>query len=177
MPFTPYHFGPSALLALPFKKYIDIPTFILANVAVDFEPLAVIVFGLDYPLHGFFHTFLIGSIVGIFWGLLAYFIKPIFKWPMKFLLLPYPPTITKTILSGILGVWFHVFLDSFLYRDICPFWPIAFNPFLRVLRPSSLYLICEISLLAALIIFPARAISLYRKQKSKTTADQTTQTE
>ncbi|GAH08444.1 unnamed protein product, partial [marine sediment metagenome] len=31
-------------IALPLRKYIDIPVFILANVAVDLEPLAVILF-------------------------------------------------------------------------------------------------------------------------------------
>ncbi len=39
MPFTPFHFGPSAVIALPLNRYIDIPTFLLANIAVDIEPI------------------------------------------------------------------------------------------------------------------------------------------
>ena len=168
MPFTPYHFGPSALLALPLKKYIDIPVFVLANVVVDLEPSAVIVFGLNYPLHGFCHTFLIGAIVGLLWGLLAYAVKDIFKWPMKLLCLPYKTSIQKMLLSGILGVWFHILFDSVLYRDIRPFWPMAANPLYRIIRPSSVFLICKIACIAAVLIYPVRALSIYRKQKSRT---------
>ena len=154
-------------MALPFKKYIDIPTFVLANVVVDFEPLAVILLHLNYPHHGFCHTFLIGGIVGLLWGIFAYLAKGLFKWPMKLFCFPYQPTITKTILSGIIGVWFHVFVDSILYPDVRPFWPFAANPFLIIIKPLSLYLICVISILVSLVIYPARAFYLYRKQNPK----------
>jgi hypothetical protein len=39
MPFTPCHFGPSACIALPLNRWIDLPVFLLANVAIDIEPL------------------------------------------------------------------------------------------------------------------------------------------
>ena len=118
MPFTPYHFGPAALLALPAKKYIDIPAFVLANVAVDLEPLTVILLSLNYPLHGFCHTLLIETAVGLLWGLLAHFIKDIFKWPMQLFQLPCKTSLAKMLLSGVLGVWLPNILDSTLYRDI-----------------------------------------------------------
>ncbi len=41
MPFTPYHFGPSGFVGLVFGKWIDLPVFVLANVIVDVEVLAV----------------------------------------------------------------------------------------------------------------------------------------
>jgi len=167
VPFTPYHFGPAALLALPAKKYIDIPTFVFANVAVDLEPLTVILLPLNYPLHGFCHTLLIGTAVGLLWGLLAYFIKDIFKWPMQFFQLPCKTCISKMLLSGILGVWLHIIFDSTLYRDIRPLWPSNANPLFRIIKPSSVYLICEIACIAAVVIFPARAFCLYRRQKSQ----------
>ena len=44
MPFTPYHFGPHGCVGLVLKRYLDLPVFMLANVAVDLEPLAVMVF-------------------------------------------------------------------------------------------------------------------------------------
>ncbi len=35
MPVTPFHFGPSALIGLPLKRWIDIPVFVLANTNVQ----------------------------------------------------------------------------------------------------------------------------------------------
>ena len=58
MPFTPFHIGPHATVGLALQNYIDVPVFITANVAVDLEPLFVILFKPDYPLHGYFHSLL-----------------------------------------------------------------------------------------------------------------------
>ncbi len=68
MPFTPFHFGSHATVALPLRKYIDIPVFIGANIVVDVEPLLVMAFNLNYPLHGYCHTFLVGGLLGLAWG-------------------------------------------------------------------------------------------------------------
>ena len=171
MPFTPYHFGPSACVALPLNKYIDIPVFVLANVVVDLEPLAVILFGLNYPLHGFCHTFLIGAAVGLGWGLLAYFARSFSKWWMELFGLPYQTGMSKTVLSGIIGIWMHVLFDGVLYPEMQPFWPIAGNPLYRLISYSALYSICEISCIAAVVIYPAWIYSLYRKRKAKAAAE------
>ena len=56
MPFTPYHFGPHATVALPLHRYLDVFVFVGANVVVDLEPLLVLTFHLNYPLHGYCHT-------------------------------------------------------------------------------------------------------------------------
>ena len=34
MPFTPYHFGSSGFVGLAFRKWLDVPIFVLANVIV-----------------------------------------------------------------------------------------------------------------------------------------------
>jgi len=104
MPFTPLHFGPSLCVALPLQKYIDLPIFVLASVVIDFEPLAVIVFGLNYPLHGYCHTFLIGSFVGVAWAITAYAGRDILRKIMIFFGLEYNTTFHKAVFSGILGV-------------------------------------------------------------------------
>jgi len=39
MPFTPFHLGPALLLGLMLSKYIDLATFLFANILVDLEPL------------------------------------------------------------------------------------------------------------------------------------------
>jgi membrane-bound metal-dependent hydrolase YbcI (DUF457 family) len=168
MPFTPYHFGPSALIGLPLKRWIDIPVFVLANVVVDLEPLTVMVFRPDYPLHGYFHTFLFGGLVGLVWGLAAYLLlRPAFAFLMRVLRLSYQPGLLKMMSSGLLGIWLHVLTDSTLYKDMNPFWPIAGNPLHAIIAYRTVFLICEVSLIAAIVIYLAYAISRFRKERSK----------
>lgn len=37
--------------------------------------------------------------------------------------IPYEPKLLKMILSGILGAWLHVFVDSLYHWDVQAFWP------------------------------------------------------
>jgi membrane-bound metal-dependent hydrolase YbcI (DUF457 family) len=158
MPFTPFHFGPSALIGLPLKRWIDIPVFVLANVAVDFEPLAVMVFRLDYPLHGYFHTLLIGGIVGLLWGLAAYPFRPVWRFLMGIVGLSYQPTLPKMMISGMLGIWLHIIIDSIYHNDMKPFFPITSNPFYGIAGYSKVLFVCNISLVAALVIYAFLAL-------------------
>jgi membrane-bound metal-dependent hydrolase YbcI (DUF457 family) len=167
MPFTPYHFGPSACIALPLRKYIDIPVFILANVVIDLEPLAVILFGLNYPLHGYFHTFLVGTVVALVWGLIAYWGKSILQRLMKLFHLSYESNFRKMLLSAILGIWFHILLDGQLYTDIQPFWPLDTNPFINLMTLKTVRLLCTISFLPAIVLYIIAVASYVRKNKGK----------
>ena len=167
MPFTPYHFGPAGLIGLPLKRWIDIPVFVLANVVVDFEPLAVMVFQPDYPLHGYLHTYLFGGLIGLVWGLAAYPLRPVFVFLMRIFGLSYQPTIFRMMLSGLLGIWLHVFIDSFLYPEMNPFWPMIGNPFFATIRFSRIFWLCEASLIAAVIIYGWLAFRNFLKSNKK----------
>jgi len=158
MPITPLHFGPSALISLPLNRYIDIPIFILANVIVDIEPLMEMVFNLNYPLHGYAHTFLSGIIIGTIFGALGYYaFKPI-NWGMKLIALDYTKNLRKAVISGVLGIWLHVLIDSFLYKDINPFFPVNENPFYHLINPEIIYKACLISFLPVIIIYLIKVI-------------------
>jgi membrane-bound metal-dependent hydrolase YbcI (DUF457 family) len=167
MPFTPYHFGPSALIGLPLKRWIDIPVFVLANVMIDFEPLTVMIFHPNYPLHGYFHTFLIGGISGLLWGLAAYPFRPVWRFFMNLFGLSYQPTLSKMMISGMLGIWLHVFIDSLLYQEVKPFFPITGNPFCAIVRESRVFGVCEMSLMAAAVIFCWLAVCSFLKSNAK----------
>jgi len=153
MPLTPFHFGPSALIAFPLNKKIDIPIFILANVAIDTEPFIVLVFNLSYPLHGYAHSFLGATIIGLVWGLLAFKGKDIIKNLMAKIKLPYQTNIKKCIFSGIVGALFHVLLDAPLYANIKPFYPLKINPFYGLISNSLMYKICVLSFVPAIILY------------------------
>ncbi len=174
MPFTPFHFGPSALISLPLRKYIDVPVFVLANVAIDFEPLLVMVFDLKYRAHEHFHNLLFGALVGILWGVVAYFGRGILKKIMRMLKLPYTTSFRKVLTSAVLGVWFHVIVDSIGYRDVKPFYPLDFNPMIGVMSRAMVYLVCTLSFIPAIMmVYVIRVLShkrlLYRRGERKFT--------
>jgi len=153
MPFTPFHFGPSACVALPLKKRLDLPVFVLVSVAVDLEPLCVMVSGLSYPLHGYAHTLLGSALVGLLFGWVAYALRTPVVLVMNKLRLRYNPDLRKALWSGVVGAWFHVLLDSMLYQDIRPFYPFVFNPFLGLVSFPAMYLACALAFIPALVLY------------------------
>lgn len=141
MPFTPYHFGPALCFGLPLRKYMHAPTFILANVVVDIEPLLVLSLGLNYPLHGYLHTFISAFCFGLTLGFAMFHLEKIMHPLYKTFLLE--PKITLKMkpfmVAGVLGTMLHVLLDSPLYSDIRPFYPFATNPLYNSASPLEVY--------------------------------------
>ena len=136
MPFTPYHFGPSGFIGLLFRRWIDVPVFIAANVLIDIEVLADRHFQPVGPVHQLwhFHTLLIGGLAGAIMGAMVYYIKPL-RWlsekTMALIGLPGRATLLSMTLGGVLGVWFHVLIDSLYHYDVQIFWPHADNTVFR----------------------------------------------
>lgn len=153
MPFTPFHFCPAATFALLGKRFLDLPAFVLINVAIDIEPLLVIIFGLNYPLHGYCHTFLISSLIAGLFSIVLYSGRRFTSRIMKVMRLPYEINFKKIILSALLGAWFHVFLDAIIYTDIRPFYPFSVNPLYGVINTPILYLLCGLFFAPALFLY------------------------
>jgi hypothetical protein len=133
MPFTPYHFGPSGFVGLLFRRWIDVPVFMAANILIDSEVLADQWLQPGWPVHQLwhFHTLLVGGLAGGIFGALVYYIKP-FRWLcekfMALIGLPGRVTLLSMVLAGVLGVWLHVFIDSFYHYDVQILWPYENNP-------------------------------------------------
>ncbi len=147
MPFTPYHFVPSVFFGLAFRKYIDVPVFIFANVIVDVEVLLID----KWPIHRYAHTLLLGAVVGAIWGLAAYPLRNLFKKAMLLFRIPYETSFRKMIISGILGVWLHVLVDAVYHWDVSVFWPARIKPLWRLTTDVNLKIICLIFFAAAII--------------------------
>lgn len=136
MPFTPYHFGPSGFVGLLFRRWLDVPVFIAANVLVDIEVIADQFLDPGWPVHQLwhFHTLLVGGLAGAIFGALVYYIKP-FRWLcekfMSLIGLPGRVTLLSVVLAGVLGVWLHVFIDSLYHYDVQIFWPHKDNTVFR----------------------------------------------
>lgn len=168
MPFTPYHLGPALGLGLPLRKYMHLPTFILANVIVDVEPFLVFVYGLRYPLHGYLHTFFLAFFVGLAIGytmfLLERLLHPIYK---VFLLEPDDRLRLRSFMvAGVLGTMLHVLLDSPLYDDIHPFYPLTINPLYNPTLSAEVYGICVWMGIFGIIYYAGLLIFLaYKKRR------------
>lgn len=143
MPFTPFHLGPALCLGIPLRKYIHAPTFILANVVLDIEPLLVLITGLNYPLHGYFHTFIAAVGVGVAFGFVMFFLERPMHPLYKRLLLEPEATFKKSqfIIAGVLGTMLHVLFDAPLYWDIKPFYPLTANPLYGSVSSLEIYLL------------------------------------
>jgi len=166
MPFTPFHLGPGLGLGLPLRKYLHAPTFLLASVIVDMEPFLVLFLGLTYPLHGYLHAFILAISVGLVLGyamfLLEKFLQPLYK---IFLLEAGNSLSLKSfIVAGGLGTGLHVLLDTPLYTDITPFYPITANPFYDPSLTPEIYSLCVwMGAFGIIYYLGLLGISIYRK--------------
>jgi membrane-bound metal-dependent hydrolase YbcI (DUF457 family) len=154
MPFTPYHFGPNLAVGLVFKRWINIPALVLMNVVMDIEPLIVILLNIhNYPEHGLTHTY--GGAIAL--ALLASLFLNAIKKPMNDMMglvgLRQSNTLTSIVIGCLLGAVFHVFLDSFMYHDIKPFFPFDVNPFSNRAEPGDVRFFCVVCYGAAVIIY------------------------
>ncbi len=169
MPFTPFHLGPAMGLGLPLRKYLHAPTFILASVAVDVEPFLVLLFGLRYPLHGYLHTFFLAISVGLVLGYAMFLLeKFLHRLYQVFLLESGDKLNLKSFMfAGALGAALHVLLDSPLYSDIRPFYPLAINPMYNPTLSLEVYSICVYMGILGLIYYLGSIALAYRRKRTK----------
>lgn len=143
MPFTPFHFGPGALLHAAAPKHVSFLSFCAANVFIDFESLYNLVFH-RYPVHAFFHTYIgatlvVATVVLLFLGLRSFASR---FW-LPDLLLWRELSSKQVAIGAALGGYSHVVLDSIMHRDMQPLSPFAFsNALLGVISLSTLHLAC-----------------------------------
>ena len=160
MPFTPFHLGPAVLIGFILLRYLDLPTFIVASVLVDLEPLAVLVFGLPGPLHGFFHSFLGASVAAVLLAVIMSRVRGFLEPVNVFLRLDGDRRPRRFLVAALLGTYSHVLLDAPLYGEMRPFYPFGGNPFLGVdlYLGLGVYVFCFLSGVAGLALFISRAI-------------------
>lgn len=157
MPLTPFHLGPALLLGLVFFSALHLPTFLTANVIVDLEPAYALFFCPRCELHGFFHSFLGGSLAAITLAIAMLALNKPVKKIMRSFELEQKASKKSIFSSALLGVWLHVFLDSLLYSDMQPLYPSPQNPFhigLQALAP--VYGLCAIFFILGFIMYARR---------------------
>ena len=167
MPFTPYHFGPALFLGLLLLSFIDFPTFLIASVIVDIEPFLVLALNLDYPLHGFFHSLLGGTLVAIPLTLIMHKIRDKISQVLSFFRLEQEISFKRILVASLSGIYIHILLDSRIYTDIQPFCPSTYNPLLTtgILAGLDSYIFCIWAFFGAVIIYIIRLVLIWRKSR------------
>jgi len=166
MPLTPFHLGPGLLIGLLLFSYIDFPTFLVASVIVDVEPIVVLAFGLDYPLHGFFHSFLGGTLVAFLLAVVMSKVRESLSPLLSFFKLEHKSSFKTILIASLSGIYIHILLDSRMHRDIRPFYPLDFNPLLSssTLPGLQVYMLCFWCFIGAAVIYIIRLLLIWRRK-------------
>ncbi|MFB6214175.1 MAG: hypothetical protein ABEJ07_06485 [Candidatus Nanohaloarchaea archaeon] len=163
MPFTRFHFGPAILIGLLLLDYIDFPTFVAANVIVDWRATLVFFGVIDGPLHSWPSTYPGALLSAVLLGSVMLYLRPALAGHLREAGIKQETSNLKIFAGAIAGVLLHVTLDAFHHPDIQPFLVDGFRPLLGLL---STYEVRAASVAALLLCFPVYFLHLWRDKAS-----------
>ena len=158
MPFTPFHLGPALLIGETFEKKICLISILLGSIIVDVRATFCL-FAACRPLHGPLHTFLGATITAFLLAWILFSQRQYLQRITDKLRIEQTYSFSSVLAGSLIGTWSHVLLDSPIYTDIRPLWPFTTNPFLGMLGSETIYMLCLLCFLPALLIYFHR----YRK--------------
>lgn len=172
MPVTPFHIGPGLLLKAVAGRHVSLMVFGFGQGLMDLEVIVRVIRN-DFPLHGFVHTYLGATLIGLVSVVVG---RPICqalldRWT------PDPRAGFETWLRGVrriswpaavagafAGTYSHVFLDSIMHADMEPLAPFSgANALLGVVSLGALHVGCALGgvlgvLLGAIAFFWRRPV-------------------
>lgn len=153
MPFTPFHFGPGILLGLFLLKKIDFPTFLAANIIIDWRAFLVF-FGLwNGPLHGWVHTYIGATIMAIILGSVMLYIRPLIDKQLREMKIVQEVTKGKIFLASFSGTFLHVTLDAFHHPYMQTFMPLDSRPLYGLMSTNEVRLVTFTMLLLSFPVY------------------------
>ncbi len=151
MPFTPFHMGPALALKAASGRHFSVLVFGIAQVAMDIEPLVGMIRQASV-LHGWSHSYVGATIIGILVALLAPPLCRIIltRWNVELAhhgvgWLGSPAGIgwVPSATGAFVGTYSHVVLDSIMHSDMTPLSPwSASNGLLGTLSIGALHIAC-----------------------------------
>jgi hypothetical protein len=157
MPFTPFHFGPAILIGLLALKYLDFPTFVAANLIVDWRA-ALVFLGLwpfGGPLHSWPSTYLGALFFGLSLAATMIYIRPHLQNALEQMKIKQSFSRMKIFASAVPGVVVHVTLDAFHHPNIQPFLIEGIRPFFGLMTTSQVRILTFACLIACLPVYIA----------------------
>lgn len=171
MPFTPFHFGPGALVKSVVPRWFSFRAFVLSQVVIDCETAWNIYRGHE-RLHTFFHSYLGVSVAMALTGvLLVVYNWFAFQFPRSWLIHELEDWGTlfqfrSSLIAILFGGWSHVFLDSVMHADMRPLAPFfTGNAMLDLVSLKVLHMACLWSFVGAGLVWGLRIA--YRSLRGK----------
>ncbi|MDY0388519.1 MAG: metal-dependent hydrolase [Methanolobus sp.] len=152
MPFTPFHLGPAFLIGEIFEKKVNLLSILLGSIIIDIRASYCLFAGCR-PLHGPLHTFLSATVIAFLLAWLLFSQRNSLQKITDKLKIEQTYSFMSLMTGAVIATWSHVLLDSFLYTDIQPLWPLTVNPFLGLLNSGAIYVMCLLSFLPATGIY------------------------
>ncbi|MGY5862402.1 MAG: hypothetical protein RTU09_08545 [Candidatus Thorarchaeota archaeon] len=168
MPFTPYHLGPALLFGVILFPFVDITALLLSSVLVDVEPLYVIMFAPGLPYHGILHTYVGATGIAILNAVIVWFLRDWTRQILAIFKIDQNSSFIRIFGISLLGTYSHVLLDSFLYPEMNPFFPLMGNPFLGLVSSAVVYQFCTICLFLGLVLYSVRFLAIPAVRKFNT---------
>lgn len=161
MPFTYFHVGPGLLFGLLLIRYVDFPTFVLANVVVDWRAGLVYLGLLSGPRHGWMHSYL-GSLAFSFLLIGAMIrLRPSMDGTLRDLHVHQAVSRGRIVTGAVLGVTVTVTIDAFHHPRMQPFLPLPGNPLYGYFSTHEMRLFTAFCLFLGLFVYMARALDVF----------------
>ncbi|GKS69599.1 hypothetical protein W03_16030 [Nitrosomonas sp. PY1] len=141
MPFTPLHMGAGVALKAVTRNSFSLVVFGGSQIAIDIQPLVVMLTNKG-ELHGFSHTILGATLIGLFCGLAG---KPIGELFLRLIRKPgYLPIDWRVSFgSAFIGTYSHIFIDSIMHSDVTPLSPFSTaSPLYGIISIETLHVLC-----------------------------------
>ncbi|HXG60055.1 MAG TPA: metal-dependent hydrolase [Planctomycetota bacterium] len=166
MPFTPFHMGPGIFLKAVLQGSFSLMVFGWAQIVMDIQPLIVLLTGKGH-LHGFTHTYLGATLIGAFSAVTGKYVSQL---ALSMLLgagsKGTPIAWWVALLSGFVGSYSHVVLDSLMHADVEPYFPFsAANDLLGLVSVEALHKFCVYSGLAGAALYVLVSYGLSRRRR------------
>jgi membrane-bound metal-dependent hydrolase YbcI (DUF457 family) len=155
MPFTPFHMGPGILIKALLQGSFSLMVFGWAQIIMDLQPLFVLLTGEGH-LHGFSHTYVGATLLGIFSALSGKYLSEIGLKLIGIAEKHKPIQITWWVAFGsaFIGTYTHVVLDSIMHSDVEPFYPLSqANNLLGLISVVELHRFCLYTTLVGAAIY------------------------
>jgi LexA-binding, inner membrane-associated putative hydrolase len=162
--------GPGLLVKSLLQGSFSLLVFGWTQIIMDIQPLIVLITGNGH-LHGFTHTFLGATLIGIASGLTGKYagefgLRVIDQTKFS------PISWTVAFTSAFIGSFSHVVLDGIMHDDVQPLAPFGLsNPFLRFITVDALHKFCLYSGLVGATLYFLVLAFLRKKSRSEKLAD------
>ena len=152
MPFTPLHMGPGIVIKAALQGGFSLMVFGWSQIVIDIQPLVVMLTGQG-ELHGFSHTLLGATLIGLLCGLTG---KPLGEFGLRVIRAQkyLPISWRVSVTSALIGTYSHIFIDSIMHADVLLMSPLSTaRPLHSIISIEALHVWCLASAVVGGLVY------------------------